>query len=195
MATDTEPTDRTSRLFAEENRVRAFAAVALGAGTPAEIARVSGLSARDTAVALHRLGGEGVVGEGDGGGLVVEYGVFRERARGRARVEESGSVSGAGSGEPLLRTFVRDGRLVRLPARWARKKLVLEHIAEQTFEPGVEYPERVVNEKLRAWCEESDEIDHVTLRRYLVDLHHLRRSEGIYRRPSPDEGSGEPSYG
>ena len=28
------------------------------------------------------------------------------------------------------------------------------------------------------------DIDHVTLRRYLVDLHHLHRSEGIYRRPA-----------
>lgn len=44
----------------------------------------------------------------------------------------------------------------------------------------MEYPERVVNEKLRAWCDEG-EVDHVTLRRYLVDLHHLRRSAGIYR--------------
>ena len=95
----------------------------------------------------------------------------------------------------VLRTFVRDGRLVRLPARWARKKLVLQYIAEQTFEPGVEYPERTVDAKLRAWCEDSDRIDHVSLRRYLVDLHHLHRSEGVYRRPAP-QGSrrtGEPA--
>ncbi|MFC8242538.1 DUF2087 domain-containing protein [Streptomyces chartreusis] len=67
-------------------------------------------------------------------------------------------------------------------AQWAREKLVLRYIAEQSFEPGVEYPERAVDERVRGWCEDSDEIDHVTLRRYLVDLHHLRRSEGIYRR-------------
>jgi hypothetical protein len=59
--------------------------------------------------------------------------------------------------------------------------VVLQYIAEQTFTPGVEYPERIVNEKLRAWCEDG-EVDHVTLRRYLVDLRHLRRSEGVYRR-------------
>lgn len=180
MATDTEPVDQVIRLFAEESRVRAFAAVALGAGSPAEVARVAGLSARETAVALHRLGEHGVVTERADGALGVDYGLFREHAREaglRERADE-----GPDSGERVLRTFVRDGRLVRLPARWTRKKLVLEHIAEQTFEPGVEYPERVVNEKLRAWCEESDDIDHVTLRRYLVDLRHLRRSEGIYRR-------------
>ncbi|MFC8435927.1 DUF2087 domain-containing protein [Streptomyces sp. NPDC057253] len=215
MATETEPVDQVIRLFAEESRVRAFAAVALGAGTPAAVARTAGLSARETAVALHRLGEQGVVVEEADGALGVAYGLFRDHAREAARRErsaadsDSGAAPGLGRGpgpglgpgpgpeEPvLLRTFVRGGRLVRLPARWSRKKLVLRHIAEQTFEPGVEYPERVVDEKLRAWCEDSDDIDHVTLRRYLVDLHHLRRSEGIYRRPAEGEaGSGESSYG
>ncbi|MGX1513695.1 hypothetical protein RKD44_004983 [Streptomyces collinus] len=83
----------------------------------------------------------------------------------------------------IVRTFVRDGRLVRLPARWTRKKVVLRHIAEQTFVPGVEYPERTVDEKLRGWCEDG-EVDHVTLRRHLVDFGHLRRSDGIYARPA-----------
>ncbi|MET9967778.1 DUF2087 domain-containing protein, partial [Streptomyces sp. NPDC006356] len=115
---------------------------------------------------------------------------FKEYARTAARRERDardagGPVSGERQAADLvLRTFVRDGRLVRLPARWTRKKLVLRHIAEQTFEPGVEYPERTVNDKLRAWCEDSDDIDHVTLRRYLVDLHHLHRSEGVYHRPA-----------
>lgn len=60
---------------------------------------------------------------------------------------------------------------------------MLRHIAEQTFEPGVEYPERTVNEKLRAWCEDAP-VDHVTLRRYLVDLRHLTRQYGFYWRPA-----------
>lgn len=191
MATD--PAEQLARLFAEESRVRAFAAVALGAGSPEEIARVAGLSPKETAVALRRLGEQGVVTAGQSGELGVAYGLFREYARqaSSARRESRSDGQGiAGSGDErtdvILRTFVRDGRrLVRLPAQWNRKKLVLQYIAEQSFEPDVEYPERTVNEKLRAWCEDSDDIDHVTLRRYLVDLHHLRRSEGIYRRPAP----------
>ncbi len=89
----------------------------------------------------------------------------------------------------IVRTFVRDGRLVRLPARWTRKKVVLRHIAEQTFVPGVEYPERTVDEKLRGWCEDG-EVDHVTLRRHLVDFGHLRRSDGIYARPADSARTG-----
>ncbi|MEU6356310.1 DUF2087 domain-containing protein [Streptomyces sp. NPDC047072] len=185
MATDS---GRLIRLFAEENRVRAFAAVALGAGSPAQVAGAAGLSARETAVALHRLAEQGVVTERADGELAVAYEVFREQAR-RERAEEdpaasASGASGASGDDFVLRTFVRDGRLVRLPARWTRKKVVLRHIAEQTFDPGVEYPERTVNERLRAWCEESDDIDHVSLRRYLVDLGHLGRSAGVYRRAS-----------
>lgn len=186
MATD--PTEQLVRLFAEESRVRAFAAVALGAGSTEQVARAAGLSAKETAVALRRLREQGVVTAGDAGELGVAYGLFKEHARRAAQREnDTGAaespVSGDQRADLVLRTFVRDGRLVRLPARWSRKKLVLRYIAEQTFEPGVEYPERTVNEKLRTWCEDSDDIDHVTLRRYLVDLHQLSRSEGIYRRP------------
>jgi ADP-ribosyl-[dinitrogen reductase] hydrolase len=44
------------------------------------------------------------------------------------------------------------------------------------FQPGVEYREAEVNNLLR-----GHEIDHVTLRRYLVDYGFLTRSAGIYR--------------
>ncbi|WP_443056321.1 DUF2087 domain-containing protein [Streptomyces sp. IBSBF 3136] len=123
---------------------------------------------------------------GTPGGLAVSYDVFRGLV-GRGRPVPR---TGGGPDSAVLDTFVRDGRLLRLPARWTRKKLVLRHIAEQTFEPGAEYPERVVNERLRAWCEDSDGVDHVTLRRYLVDLHHLHRSEGVYRRPETGTENG-----
>ncbi|MDA4885483.1 DUF2087 domain-containing protein [Streptomyces sp. MS2A] len=174
-------------LFAEESRVRAFAAVALGAGDTAQVARAAGLCAKDAAGALRRLRNQGVVTTGADGELVVAHERFRELARaGRPApqaVRDTGAADGDGPAGIVVRTFVRDGRLVRLPARWTRKKVVLRHIAEQTFAPGVEYPERTVDEKLRAWCEDG-EVDHVTLRRYLVDLGHLRRSDGIYSRPA-----------
>lgn len=177
-------TDQPIGLFAEETRVRAFAAVALGADTPAKVMERAGLSLKDTTTALRRLLDQDVITDGDGG-LAVDYGHFRQLARSaRApRAEHHGSGSGDEQTETVLRTFVRDGRLVRLPAQWQRKLLVLRHIAERAFEPGVEYPERTVNEKLRAWCEDAP-VDHVTLRRHLVDLHHLHRQYGVYWRPA-----------
>ncbi|WP_432026973.1 DUF2087 domain-containing protein [Streptomyces sp. 1222.5] len=172
-----EPAERSRQLIgllAEERRLRAFAAVVLGADSAGQVAEAAGLPAKDTALALLRLREQGAVTDRPDGGLTVSYGLLRELAR----TERSPRPSG----DAVLDTFVRGGRLVRLPAQWTRKKQVLRHIAERSFEPGVEYPERVVNERLRGWCEDSDDTDHVTLRRYLVDLGHLRRSDGVYTR-------------
>lgn len=80
----------------------------------------------------------------------------------------------------LLATFVPDGRLLRLPARRARRVLVLEYLA-QSFEPGRRFPEREVDAVLRAWCS-GGEVDHVTVRRYLVDEGLLSRDHGVYWR-------------
>ncbi|GGS71616.1 MULTISPECIES: DUF2087 domain-containing protein [Streptomyces] len=193
MTTETgdpsSPLPRLAALLADEGRVRAFAAVALGAGSAERVAATAGLSPKETAAALRRLRDGGVVAFDGDGALTVAHDRLREAARTdrpapAAAVDGDARTDGAAKADLVVRTFVRDGRLLRLPARWTRKKLVLRHIAERTFEPGVEYPERVVDEKLRAWCEEGD-VDHVTLRRHLVDLDHLRRSGGVYRRPHP----------
>lgn len=181
-----EPADLSGAvgLFAEESRARVFAAVVLGAATPAQVTERTGLSPKQAATALRRLRDQGVIAEG-ADGLAVVYDRFRELARSARESKPAAESYGSGDeqSETVLRTFVRDGRLVRLPAQWERKLVVLRHIAERTFEPGVEYPERTVNEKLRAWCEDAP-VDHVTLRRYLVDLHHLHRRVGVYRRPA-----------
>ncbi|OQD56874.1 hypothetical protein BM536_005675 [Streptomyces phaeoluteigriseus] len=177
--------DDVVRLFADERRVRVFAAVALGATSAAEVAERTGLAAREAAGALRRLEDREIV-VSDAGGLAVSYGRFRDLARAAAG---SGPPEDHGTGderaETVLRTFVREGRLVRLPAQWERRKLVLRHLAQRTFEAGREYSEREVDDRLRTWCE-GGAADHVTLRRCLVDLHHLDRQDGVYRR-SPED--------
>ncbi|MET0236840.1 MAG: DUF2087 domain-containing protein [Kibdelosporangium sp.] len=82
--------------------------------------------------------------------------------------------------ERVLRTFIRDGHLVRFPARRGRRRILLEHIAA-SFEPGRRFPEKEVDVVLRAWCAGS-ETDYVTLRRYLVDEDLLSRADGEYWR-------------
>ncbi|GAA3217953.1 DUF2087 domain-containing protein [Actinocorallia longicatena] len=77
--------------------------------------------------------------------------------------------------------FLRDGRLIRLPAKWTRKKIVLETLAAAAFTRGERYDEKTVNAKLKSWTD-GGVTDHVTLRRYLVDLRLLARddSTGTY---------------
>jgi hypothetical protein len=77
----------------------------------------------------------------------------------------------------LLRAFIRDGRITALPARRARRRLLLDQVA-QAFEPGRTYPEAAVNEILKQVFD-----DHCTLRRYLVDEEFMSRSPaGLYWR-------------
>lgn len=167
-------------LLAEPVRLRVFSAVALGAKTLPEVVRTAGTSAKETAVALRRLQGSGLVEETDGElGTRAEY--FREITRGARSAERADQAEHHGYGdervESLLRTFVRDGRLLRMPAQFERRRVVLRHLVQRSFEPGVRYTEKEVNEKLRAWYEGSV-TDHVTLRRYLIDFCLLGREDG-----------------
>jgi len=112
---------------------------------------------------------------------VVHEEAFTQAAR--AAAPPSAVPSAADLGAPdersaaVLRAFLRpDGRLERIPAARAKRRVVLDHLA-RGFEPGVRYPEREVDDTLRAFHP-----DHAALRRYLVDEGFLERAGGIYWR-------------
>jgi hypothetical protein len=154
-------------LLAEPERLRVLAALVLGARTPAEVGDATGLDARAVGRAMQKLQAAGLV---DGEGVRVE--LFKEAARAAAPAPEAvGDVVGR---------FIKDGRLVSLPAQESKRRLVLEYVA-QTFEPGRHYPEREVDAVLRAWTE-GGSTDHAALRRYLVDHQLLAREGGEYWR-------------
>lgn len=80
----------------------------------------------------------------------------------------------------MLRAFFDDdGRVVQLPARHAKRLLVLDYLV-QSFEPGLRYTESEVNAVLRAAV--AGRVDVVTVRRYLVDAQMLERRAGVYWR-------------
>ncbi|MGR6319587.1 DUF2087 domain-containing protein [Micromonospora soli] len=164
--------------LADDRRRVVFAAIVLGdADLPAVAAR-TGLPTRDVATAVRRLVDVGVVAD-DGTGLRVDGQWLREQVRAGGR---PAAAPAASPQEAILRTFLRDGVLTRLPAQRGRRRILLEHITERSFEPGVRYPERAVDDALRAWCDGGG-ADHVTLRRYLVDDRLLARDHGVYWRP------------
>jgi hypothetical protein len=77
----------------------------------------------------------------------------------------------------VLRAFLDgDGRLLCMPAKQSKRRVVLDHIA-QLFEPGQHYPEIEVNARLRAVHD-----DVAALRRYLVEEGFLDREGGVYWR-------------
>ena len=89
---------------------------------------------------------------------------------------DAGQVVGLLLSDDRVRVFVRNGRIITIPARLARRRLLLDAVA-QGFEPGLRYPERVVSSFL---AELHD--DHAALRRYLVDEQLMSRDSGIYWR-------------
>jgi hypothetical protein len=162
-------------LLAEPTRMRVFAAVVLGATTPAEVAEQTKLTSREVAGALRRLFDGGLVG-GTINALVPRLDAFKDAARQRATTPVAEPLDADRARAAVLRTFIVDGRLVSIPAARGKRRIVLEHIVA-AFEPGVRYPEREVNAILRAW-----HADHAALRRYLVDEELLARNAGVYWR-------------
>jgi hypothetical protein len=169
-------------LLAEPDRLRVFAALVLGDGaTPAGLRKATGLDARAVSTALRKLESGGLVerdpGTSDVYRPVVE--ALKDAARSAAPPPEEHGYADERV-EAVIRAFVRDGRLIGVPAQTGRRRIVLEHVV-QSFEPGRDYSEREVNVVLRAWTEGGG-IDHVSLRRYLVDEGLLSRVENTYRR-------------
>lgn len=165
-------------LLADDNRRRVAAALVLGATTVDEVKAATGLGTRAVATALSRLVDGELVVRGEDGSYVLLGEAFR-----RAAIQEApprgapGATGDAPDDEAkVLRTFFRDGRLVRIPARRAQKRIVLDRLAQE-FEVGVRVPERRVNAVLRQFHD-----DVAALRRYLVDEGFLDREAGQYWR-------------
>jgi len=195
--------DVLCRLLAEPSRLRAFAAVVLGAATPSEVAERTGLPARTVVAALRRLEQGGLVvtdpgtpGEaGTPGGARVPSaasGTAGTRAVPRLVAREAAFAEAvrqqlppAGPAEPLdpdrerdavLRAFIVDDRLVQIPAARGKRRIVLEYVVA-CFEPGAKYPQRAVDAVLRAWHP-----DYASLRRHLIDEGLMAREQGVYWR-------------
>jgi len=106
---------------------------------------------------------------------VVEE-AFTSAARDAAPAREDEHADAPAETARVLRSFVREGRLVSIPTQQSKRLIVLDHIA-QDFEPGRRYTEREVNSILR-----ERHPDAAALRRYLVDDGFMEREAGEYWR-------------
>jgi hypothetical protein len=76
----------------------------------------------------------------------------------------------------VLKPFVRDGRIVSIPTKHAKRMAMLDWLSQE-FEPGVTYSEQMVNLVLG-----QRHPDTAALRRYLVDEEFMSREAGRYWR-------------
>ena len=169
-------------LLAEESRMAAFAALALGATSLDEVVAATGLDVRRATSALERLAAGGLVApDPSGKGVHLRRDAFKQAAQAEARrkaaAEPTDRFDGvAPEAAAVLRNFVSDGRLRQIPASHAKRRVVLDWLAAR-FEPGKTYPERDVNLLLGL-----AHADVAALRRYLVDEEFLERRDGFYWR-------------
>ena len=83
--------------------------------------------------------------------------------------------------ERVLRTWVKNGRIVEIPAQEKKKQVLIRWVAGQ-IDPDRRWTEREFSE----WLKQFNE-DYAFLRRYLVDNHYMARENGIYWRTPESE--------
>ncbi|MFN8622019.1 MAG: DUF2087 domain-containing protein [Chloroflexota bacterium] len=76
----------------------------------------------------------------------------------------------------VLRAFIVDGRLERIPAQLKKRQVVLRFLARTDFRQGEAISEKEANMRLAL-----RNPDVAALRRYLVENGYMERSGGIYR--------------
>src|SRR4051812_50107301 len=82
--------------------------------------------------------------------------------------------------EKVIRSFVKDGRLVSIPAKPSKRDALLPWLLDRCFPEDRDYEEKEVNQRLALMYP-----DVSALRRYLVDAGLMTRDRGIYRRAAP----------
>ncbi len=81
----------------------------------------------------------------------------------------------------ILAAFFRNGRLVRLPAKWKKRMVILQHLV-RAFSPERSYREADVNTILSRYHP-----DVATIRREFVVFGLMTRERGVYRRTGEED--------
>lgn len=83
--------------------------------------------------------------------------------------------------ERVLRAWVKDGRIIDIPAQEKKKQVVIRWLADQ-----VPADQRWTEREFSEWLTQYND-DFATLRRYLVDSGYMAREKGIYWKTSKDQ--------
>lgn len=83
------------------------------------------------------------------------------------------SASGSSAAARVLRTFVSNGKIIKMPLAEAKRLVVLRWVVDQLEDRR--YKEREISDRLKAFFE-----DYATLRRELINHRLMKRENGIY---------------
>ncbi len=75
----------------------------------------------------------------------------------------------------VLRAFMKDGRVIRIPAQYKKRLIIMEEILRR-FHTDKTYTEKEVDAIISGVCD-----DYVTIRRAFIDEGMMKRHNGIYR--------------
>ena len=178
------------RALADASRLRLVGLLSVRPMAVEELAAASGLSAGTIVHHLKRLEAAGLV-ESTPHRPYVEYALRLDRLQtvskqlaGLEHAGEAGDRLAGPDGESLpaydakvLRAFLREGRLVSIPAQERKRQAVLRYLAARCFAEDRTYSEREVNERLSVYHD-----DVAALRRYLVVAGLMTRAGGEYHR-------------
>lgn len=180
MTNEPEPTpEELLRALADPDRLAIAGALAKGPRIAEDLA--SSLSLTATAVRRHaaKLAAVGVVTiDADRRTYRLRPETLRQAALRVGPSRDPGMALGAvyEEEEAVLRHFFVGGKLREIPAKHAKRLIVLTRLALD-FEPGVRYGEADVNAQLKRYHP-----DYASLRRALVDEGLLSRQAGSYWR-------------
>jgi len=174
-----ESPDDILRALADPERLAIAGLLARDDRTADELAAALGIEPKRIRTHLGKLTAAGVVRvAADRRTYRLDRETLRRAASLVGPAREAGLALGAATDEEevVLRSFFRNGRLVEIPMKRSKRRIVLERVALE-FEPGRRYEEKEVNVIVGAFFN-----DHAALRRYLVDEGFLDRDHGVYWR-------------
>jgi len=174
-----ETPDDILRALADPERLAIAGTLARAQASAQQLAELLSLPVKRVRMHLNRLTSAGVVRLAeDRGTYRLDPETLRWAAEQVGPPREAGMALGAATDdeEVVLRTFFRNGRLIEVPMKRGKRRIVLERIALE-FEPGRHYDEKEVNVMVGRFFN-----DYATIRRYLVDEGFLDRARGEYWR-------------
>ena len=175
------------QVFSNESRLRLIGHLANGERSVGELAQLLGLKEPTVSHHLAELKGLGLVDvRFEGTTCIYQLNARALETIGKdifARPNLAALVpkSELNEEERILRTWVKDGRIVDIPAQEKKKQIIIRWLAGQ-IDPARRWTEREFSE----WLAQYNE-DYAVLRRYLVDSGYMARENGIYwRTPEND---------